>query len=417
MTSGPYGIFIVCCAALTFISPLLSLYLFVLVSPLAALNEALGWDPRTAWAVVLCIRGLWECWDTGSSYLPKNTTAIWVSLTAILIGELRFTATGLLPDDMEAAWSMLLYFVAGSCAIYGIWQLIRAKRQLHILFRVFATSVLIASTIGLVEALMKYHLGSPTDRISGPLGNPNYYATYLALAATILVQLIRFGGLNRIYGWLVCAVAALACALTLSRTGIMALSLGVTLALLIRPGAKILSARTIAVAGGAVLLAGLLIAGYLLDYRRSLTFSDDPRQTGLAEGAQAAEDLSRLQAFRYSVELTAENPVTGVGFGTFQARNYNANGLYVTTHDTVMEILVGSGLIGATLFLWLLLSLIRPLQLSSRRCLFPSAVALGVCSLFGDYLQSIELFVIFAILYLYARDVKPADIMSVSGAT
>ena len=125
--------------------------------------------------------------------------------------------------------------------------------------------------------------------------------------------------------------------------------------------------------------------------------------------SQAVEDLSRLEAFRYSVKLTTEHPLAGIGFGTFAARNYDANGFYVVTHNTVMEVLVGTGIAGGILLLCLIVSLIRPLDIQGRRYLFPTGVASGICSLFGDYLQSIEVFVVLAVLYVSVRNlVEPA---------
>jgi O-antigen ligase len=404
MVSAGALIFVALLAIATWVSPLLSLYLFVLTSPLVAANDVLGWDPRVRWAFLLCLRGAWETWRTGRNYVPSAAWKIWAGFTVLAAGGLWIGNSGLVPDELEASRSLLLYFVAGSCGVYGIWQLVRSKQQLRTLSAVFAASVLMASAIGVVQAHVSYRLGDPSDRIAGPLGNPNYFATYLALAATTLVLLVRLNLIKRWYGFIACAAAVVACGLTLSRTGIMAILVGVGLASLVRYDRKLLSTRMIAVAGIIALVGSTLLTTYVLGYRRSLTYSDRASQEQVAETLQAAEDLSRLEAFRYSVQLTAEHPLAGVGFGTFQARNYDANGLYVTTHNTVMQVLVGTGLLGGILILSLIFSLVRPLHLHARRHLFPVAVTFGICCLFGDYLQSIDVFVIFAVLYLSVRN-------------
>jgi O-antigen ligase len=400
-------IFIVLVGVVTWISPLVSLYLFVLASPFGAV-DALGWDPRTRWAIVLGLRGAWEAWNTGDSRVPGAACKFWAGFTVLAAGGLWIGSTSLLPDELESSRSLLLYFIVGSCGVYAIWQLVRKRQQLRTLCGVFAASVLVGSSIGIAQALTRYRLGSPTDRIEGSLGNPNYFAAYLALAATTLGLLVRLNLIQRWYGCIACAAAMIACGLTLSRIGIIAVLVGVGLAFLTRYERKLLSTRVIAVTGIAAVLGGTLLTAYLLQYRRSLTYSDRTSQEKLAETMQAAEDLSRLEALRYALQLTGKHPFAGIGFGTFQARNYDANGLYVTTHNTVMQILVGTGLLGGVLIIALVFSLVSPLDVQARRRLFPAAMTFGICCLFGDYLQSIEVFVVFAVLYLSVRGVSQA---------
>ena len=402
-------LFLAVMAAVTWVSPLVSLYLFVLISPIGIGGELVGWDPRTRWAMLLCLRGAWEVFRTNVNYVPSTACKLWAGFTVVAVAGLWAGGRGLLADEMEASWTLLLYFIAGSCGAYGISQLVRKRHQIRALCMVFAASVLVVSSIGILQALARYKLSEPTDRISGSLGSANYFATYLALAATTLVLLVRSGAIKRWQGVVPCAAAMAACVLTLSRTGIMAVLVGVGLALVVRPERRLVSPRTIAATAAAAVLGAVLLAGYLLEYRRNVTNSDDSRLAQLAEASQAVEDLSRLEAFRYSVQLTTEHPLAGIGFGTFAARNYDANGFYVVTHNTVMEVLVGTGIAGGILLLCLIVSLIRPLDIQGRRYLFPTGVASGICSLFGDYLQSIEVFVVLAVLYVSVRNlVEPA---------
>ena len=184
----------------------------------------------------------------------------------------------------------------------------------------------------------------------------------------------------------------------------MAVLVGVGLAWFSRSDRKLISARIVGATAAAVLLAAALLASYLLQFRRNVTNTDEPQRERLVEAGQTVEDLSRLEAFRYSLQLAGEHPLAGVGFGTFAARNYQANGFYVSTHNTLMQVLVGTGLPGGILIFCLIVALLRPLPLQQRRQLFPAAAAFGICSLFGDYLQAIEILVFFAILYLSVRN-------------
>jgi O-antigen ligase len=400
--------FAVLVGILTCIFPMLSLYLFVLVSPFGALNDVLGWDPRVRWALILSLRAAWEWWKTGITYVPYVAGKIWIGFVIFAALGLRVGAADLLPDDAAEARSMLLYFVAGSAAMYAIWQLVRTKRQRQILFAVFAASVVIASTVGIVQAVVGYGSADASGRITGALRNSNYFATYLALAATTLALMIRSRVMNRWYGYLVCALAALACALTLSRSGAVATIVGLSLAASLRRHKRILSLRVLGIMTAAGLVGVGLLTSYILESRRGITYSADST-TQSFETIQAAEDLSRLEAFQYSVQLTGEHPLAGVGFGTFQSRNYVKNGLYVATHNTVMQVLAGTGVVGGILMVLVIIFLIRPLPVPARRYLFPAAAAFGICALFGDYLQSLEISVIFGVVYLSARHLGQAE--------
>ena len=408
MDSAAPWIFLALVATVTWVSPLASVYLFVLASPLGVVNDAVGWDPRARWAILLCVRGAWEWWKTGITYVPSITAKIWVLFVAFAAVGLWVGAADLVPDDVSEAKSIFLGLVGGTAALYAIWQLIRTKREFEILIAVFAASVVIASTVGIVQAVVGYGSADASGRITGPLRNANYFATYLALAATTVALMIRSRVINRRYGYLVCALAALTCALTLSRTGTVAAVVGLSLAASVRWHKRILSLRVLGIMTAAGLVGVGLLTSYILESRRGITYSADST-TQSFETIQAAEDLSRLEAFRYSVQLTGEHPLAGVGFGTFQSRNYAKNGLYVTTHNTVMQVLVGTGVLGGVLMVLVIICLIRPLPVPARRYLFPAAATFGICALFGDYLQSLEIFVMFGVLYLSARYLGQAE--------
>lgn len=402
MSSAFSAAFLAIIVVLTCVSPLLSLYLFVLVSPLGMFNDLLGWDPRVRWAVVLFARGIWETWSTGMSYSPRIAGRIFILFAIFAAGGLWISASDLLPDQLASAHSFLLYLCAGTAALFAIWQLIRTRQQLERLVYSFSVAVVLAASIGGMQAVVAYRAADPSGRIAGPLGNPNYFATYLAVAATSVALLTRSGLIHRRYGIFVCVSGAITCVLTLSRVGIVATLVGISLALVLQWDRRVLSWRVLGIVSAVMLVGAGLLTTYVLQIRQGITYSEDsPSQS--FEAVQAAEDLSRFEALRYSLQLTAEHPIAGVGFGTFQDRNYLNNGLYVTTHNTIMEVLVGTGVAGAILLVLFIAAVIRPLSLPARRFLCPAAAAFGLCALFGDYLQSPELFVAFAVLYLAAR--------------
>jgi len=142
----------------------------------------------------------------------------------------------------------------------------------------------------------------------------------------------------------------------------------------------------------------------LSSVRHSITYSDDPMNVRNAERIQNVEDGTRLEAAQFSLDQWLTNPILGVGLNTIAARNYIQNGLYVTSHDTYLEILAGTGMCGALLLVFVSVYCIRTLPAPRRRLLLPALAQLALCSFFGDYLQSIELIVLFSILFVAARD-------------
>lgn len=399
-------------AILTVVSPRWSVYGFILASPLLSVGDALGWDPRLRWAIILVLRGAWESWNTGLSCVPRTAWKIWSVFVILAAGGLCLRTTGLTADDVEGAQSALLYFIVSSCAVYAIWQLVRSSQELRRLFAVFATTLCFAAFIGIGQAIILYRSGEPVERITGSFGNPNGFGIYLALGATTLVLLMRSGMLNRAYGCFACGAAVIGCLLALSRAALAAMLLGIGMALFIRAEKKLLSVRTVAVTLGAAVLGATLMATYVVGVRRGITYSTENDDTELVVTGQAAEDFSRLEAFQYSVQLAAQHPITGIGVGTFEAWNYRANGLYVTTHNAVMQVLVATGVLGGILMTWLLVCLAKPLAVPVRRFIFPAVAAFGICALFADFLQSMDIYVIFAVLYLCARHLDRTNVFT-----
>jgi len=142
---------------------------------------------------------------------------------------------------------------------------------------------------------------------------------------------------------------------------------------------------------------------YLFDYRQQVTFSSDPGRADLATASQAEEDFTRLEAALYAVELIGDHPILGSGFGTFAASNYNVNGFYVATHNTWLQLFAGTGAVGTILLGILLAILARSLRKRGRVLYLPVAGCFLVNSLFGDYLQSIDVLTILALMYVFCR--------------
>jgi O-antigen ligase len=333
--------------------------------------------------------------------LSGNALLAWFLFCLMAVCVLYGSTSGLTPDDAAAALSLFLYFVAGSMFLFAITEFVVTDQQLTAVLGCFAGTALAVSLYAAWQAFTTYSAGT-AERIGATLGNANYLATNLALASTSLLLVARRQrGRLGVFLWM-CAVAALlGTVLTLSRAGTASALVGWVLIYVTRTG-RIEYRKAMLMFAVAALVAGLGVGAYLFNYRQEVTFSADPNRAEMASTTQAAEDLSRLEAGLYAIERIGEHPVLGSGFGTFAARNYNANGFYVATHDTWLQVLADTGAVGTILLGTLLCTLARGLRKPGRILYLPVAGCFFVSSLFGDYLQSIDVIVILAVMYVFS---------------
>jgi O-antigen ligase len=180
--------------------------------------------------------------------------------------------------------------------------------------------------------------------------------------------------------------------------GTVACFLGIALTVQVTGTRKAVNWKLIAVSIiGLTVVAGLA-RSYLADVRNTLPSSRDSGDSELAIASQEAEDLTRLEAAQFAVQEFLEQPVFGAGFSTIAERNYATNGFYVTTHDTYAQVLAGTGLVGGALIALMIVSVFRSIPRSVKRYALPACAEFAFCSFFADFLQSVEIFVMFAIL-------------------
>jgi hypothetical protein len=403
-------------ALFTVIRPRLALMCFVFCVPCPGLPDVLGFDPRLYWAFFLGVCALYARLTSGEAKLPRLAVLAWlgfVSLAAIIIWQNHF---GLDSEDLESAYSFFRYFTAGSLVFFAFRQLVTTREEMLRFIPVFASSVLCVSIEGLWEAIHSYAVGGG-GRIEGLFGNPNYLAGFLALSVSILLLLRRYGltpDRVRTRKLLTVAIAAgtLCCISTLSRGGITALILGISLNwfFLINPTMNL--KRLVAALIPAAVTVVILTTGQLMSVRFRVTYSDDPNTLDSATVNQGVEDLSRLEAALYAIDLIEQHPVFGSGIGTFAATNYKNTGNYVANHDTYLEILTGTGVVGFSLLagiLWALAAALTPPQRKSLGAVL--GVTLAVCAT-TDLMQALEFFAVLALAHSFVTqcvDVESED--------
>lgn len=380
---------------LTAVNAPASLFLFILLTPFGVISNFTGVDPRTYWAVALAIRALVD----QVTYKPRVSPMLrltWVCFSVLAGIVLWLHGSDMDPMEFQKARFLFQYFVAASIAWFAIVQLCHTASDRLRLAVAFTISVVWVSVVAVAEGIYLWLIGSPA-RVTGPLGNPNYLAAFLGVAAMVLLLLKARQIIPGKYVYPAAGLALVACGFTMSRTGLTAAVIG----LILHRACSSSNPRRLrqAVLGSiafAVLSAAFVF--YFPNLRTRTTFAPaNSEQAKTAGLAQAVSDLGRLQAGLYAITLFRENPVFGVGLSTFAGRNLSDNGLYLTTHDSYLQVLVGTGITGALLIVALIYYFLSELPTQRRLWLVPVAACLALDAAFGDYMQSIDIFVALAV--------------------
>ena len=204
----------------------------------------------------------------------------------------------------------------------------------------------IAVTLVCISALAEYLVGAHSGivvhgasfpRIAGALEGPNQLAGYLDVGLPVLVARALVHRDRTLV--LVVALAAITDVLTISRSGIVGVALGVVVVLLVlRPlgGAAWRFAGVVAfvvAAGVALALRAGVPAGYF----------------SLDQAPQAADHLAnRSQLWHAAVELWRTSPVVGVGAGNYELDLAQAGLPNVRTHanSIYLQSLAETGILG-----------------------------------------------------------------------
>ncbi|MCA1576067.1 MAG: O-antigen ligase family protein [Acidobacteria bacterium] len=179
--------------------------------------------------------------------------------------------------------------------------------------------------------------------------NKNHFAYLMEMAFGLGIGLIFFERpRHRLIYLALLLPVSVGLALSSSRGGILAmLAQVVVAALLLMKG----SAPRIAFA--AVLLAGVFLVAAVSD----LTLN----------AAAANEGASRYDIWRATLKLFAAHPLFGIGLGAYWigiTAHHDASGVLVPqeAHNDYLELLASGGLIGFSIGVWFLMSVIRAIQ-------------------------------------------------------
>ncbi len=199
------------------------------------------------------------------------------------------------------------------------------------------------------------HTFDVSGRAGSTFGGAQGLAMYLAMTMSVTISLIVFPPRPI---WRKLAIVSLVICLggmyfAKSRGGLLGgLVMGTVLLLVARPRFGFT----------AVAVGGTLIAGGL--FSLLLIYGWDGALTSLVPG-RAEAVLDRLIIWGRALEVFADSPLTGVGFGGFKDAVYAHGGINLNVplgyeslhcHNTYLEVLTGTGLLGFTAYIGFLLA-------------------------------------------------------------
>jgi O-antigen ligase len=380
--------------------------LILLSSPLLVVYQSVGWDLRI-W--LACFLGMRVILTASGAQVRNNIKLIAASVIYFGVAEvvLQVRSSGVPSEDASSAQVLFVYFVAGALFAFAASQLMQST--LHLSRALICVGIAVSYTTG--YALWEKFFSSTglQRRIGSTLSKTNGLGAYASLCAITLLMSRRLVD-RRSWRFLVGAgvlLSVTAVVLSLSRGSALALVPAVVL-LWVTRGSKINVKRIFAAVAMSVLMMAILVTA-IRGFRAGTGGAGTAGQQR-TEIAQSMEDFTRYQAATHSLEVWIKHPLFGVGFMLFQGINYQDTGFNLTTHDTVLQLLVGTGLVGMVLLLYIAAQLWKRLSKAGQFAFLPVVVCFSINSLFGDLAQALQLTTLMSIAYLVAvRNQEPKE--------
>jgi putative inorganic carbon (hco3(-)) transporter len=318
---------------------------------LAALALALGWQ---------LVRGDDRSRELGPLALPLAALIGWLGLSLLWT------------DDLERGAIFLLAFVLpfGLLAI-GFARLPWQRRPLALLYGLFAVSALAFAGVGIYQWIARDvfwnpkvivpNAYAPFYRVNSVFWDPSIYGRYLVVAilATLALVLLGLNRRNLAGAVVLIAVTWTGLIFSFSQSSFAALIAGVLVA------ATVAWRWRAAVTLGAV-AAVVITVGFATPQVRSQLF--DKSRAGLD-----AATSSRAGLVANGIRIARDNPVLGVGVGSFKLAYVEQTGLRgreprrAASHTTPVTVAAEAGIPGLLLLGWLAVVTLGGLLVGAHR--------------------------------------------------
>jgi O-antigen ligase len=296
-----------------------ALAVFIALAGLSVFWAGLGWGPDV-------IGAGWEQ-DLVAAALVE-LLAFYLPFSLVLAVTYRYVADG-------AALRRLLFTLLGSATVMAVIGVIQYPSRLLIFNR--------------ARLLADFHEGKGF-RVNSLFWDPNMFSRFMiiALILSVVLMVAAPAWRRRLIG--VAFLLAAANVLTLSRSGWLALAVG-----LVVFGFAWLGRRRGTYVAGAAVLVLVAVGGLLLATRGvSVTRAKLAKPWGVNHLVGG-----RLYLGEAALKMTADNPIGGVGLGDFslaypEYRNRHAYKNLTESHTTPLTVLAELGIPGLLVYLWVL---------------------------------------------------------------
>lgn len=329
--------------------------------------------------IYYCSTGLFAMYPTESFRL---IIAILIVLTTYFVMKYLFSRISI--SQLENSISTVGIFYNGTSLILYIIGLISVNFNFH------GNAVI---TYGLL-------LDRNTPRLIGLSSDPNIYIFSNILFFFFYLSRIKMGIKYTIVGLLLTVIT---CILTLSRGGLLALALGLLIYFLFMK----LSAKF-----GAIMIS--TITGFFAYFTILKLTNINILSTLFLRFDLLLSDggSGRVSIWENGWKLFVENPLTGIGIYNFLGYNTSIFGDKHYMHNTYLEVLTESGIIGFVLFFvfWFLLFkkiIFNVRKDKTKHFLLPSLISISVLLMSLSLIANVFLFLYFTVFwrYLSNRDI------------
>ena len=314
-------------------------------------------------ALILIFAAVFLLWGNAMTYIELGTIPRWTWLN----------------KDIGLLDLMICFFT--------VTQLVDRREKLHTLVTALVLSGSLLNILALAGGIARYFFGIPnlmmyastSTRLVGFMVNPSAYGGFISCILLIQLALLFSGStLLRLPRWLQGAnvvLLSVACIMTISRASILGLIAGLL---------ALISFYHLKATFGLVSLALVAVLTIsAVTYWRGLYpgVADNFRSIFFGESTVDA----RMVINRAAMDMFFESPtnvITGIGVGTFLARQEREVPDPEIIHNEFLWLLVETGVLGLSLFVGMILRSLRNCFAVSRARTTDRSIAVGVaCSI------------------------------------
>ncbi len=318
------------------------------------------------------LRGDDRARELGALAWPLAAFLLWTGLSLLWTEDVR-----------EAAVSMLAFYLPFALLALVLARLPWSRRWLTALGVQLVAMALLFAGVGMYQWVTrdvfwnpKVEVGNayaPFFRVNSVFWDPSIYGRFLVVAILAALVIVLCAPRPRVALGATAAIvlAWIGLALSFSQSSFVALTAGVLAA------AAFAWPRRVATTVGAA-TAVLLLAGFSAPQVRHAVFED-------VQGGLDRATSGRASLVANGVRIAADNPLAGVGLGSFRRAYADETGLRgeaprrAASHNTPVTVAAETGVPGILLFVWLLAAaLLVPLRRASRSFAGRSSLIVGV---------------------------------------